>query len=347
MKDFTKYNFEPLAIISNAVFGGGAEKSMLALHKEFLNRGIDSHLLALNNGTHTEEVLKIIKFDRQWKEGPKATFFCFLHFRRVLKEINPKTIIVNCELPELFISFVRLSRVRIIGVEHTTYPWFKKRFLGFFVRGFLRIKKIEWVTVSHGKNSIWLSKEIPRYIPNPFVEVKGNIKRASSKLSLSYIGGLKKNKRPEWVIWAGLKNGLDVNLYGAGSLEFYLKKKYAKYKDSIIFHGFKENVWELIPKNSLVIVPSEFEGDGMVVLEAAILGFPLLLSSNADLLRFNFQSKHYFKDLNDLNYKIFQFKRNGSNIFIVENNKRDKLNANRSIKTIATTWLNLMSEIKK
>jgi hypothetical protein len=217
--------------------------------------------------------------------------------------------------------------------------------LGFFVRGLLRIKKIEWVTVSQGKNSIWLSKEIPRYIPNPFIEVKGNINQVSSELSLNFIGGLKKNKRPEWVILAGLKNGLDVNLYGTGSLEFYLKKKYAKYRTSILFHGYKENVWELISKNSIVIVPSKFEGDGMVVFEAAILGFPLLLSSNTDLLRFDLQSKHYFKDLDDLDYKISEIIRKGSSIFIVENNKRDELIANRSIKTVVSIWLDMLSEI--
>ena len=41
-----------LAIVSNSISGGGAEKSMMAIHKSLLGSGVNSNLIALNRSTH-------------------------------------------------------------------------------------------------------------------------------------------------------------------------------------------------------------------------------------------------------------------------------------------------------
>ena len=344
MNQQSKKIFEPLVIVSNASSGGGAEKAMLTLHQEFVNKGVDCHLIALNQSLPSSKVYNLRVLNRNWKDGIVSTYLSFLHLRKILKEINPKSIIVNCELPELCISLMRLKQIRIIVVEHTTYPWYKKRALGLFVRELLKIKKTEWVTVSKNKNYVWHATGIPRYIPNPFTDINKSVRQNSEESSLVFIGGMKENKRPEWVIMAALKNNLEVNIFGTGDLEDYLKKKYAKYPHLIKFNGYKENVWEQVPKRSLVIVPSVFEGDGMVVVEATILGFPLLLSSNIDLLRFGFQDKHYFRDFDDLICKIARNKNNGFSDLIVDDEAREVLLVNRSVKTIASMWQEFLLE---
>ena len=47
-----------VAIVSNATSGGGAEKSMLALHQEFLRTGLDSNFVALNKQIDDEAKIK-------------------------------------------------------------------------------------------------------------------------------------------------------------------------------------------------------------------------------------------------------------------------------------------------
>lgn len=344
MNKSNELSYKPLVIISNATSGGGAEKSMLALHREFINQGIDCHLIALNQSLPVSNIHNVRVLSRNWKDGFISTYLSFSHLRKILKEINPKSIIVNCELPELYISLMRLKQIRIIVVEHTTHPWYKKRALGLCVRELLKIKKIEWVTVSKDKNYIWHATGIPRYIPNPFADSNKNVRQNSQQSSLVFIGGMKENKRPEWVIMAALQNNLEVNIFGTGDLEDCLKKKYEKYPHLVKFNGYRENVWEQVPKHSLVIVPSVFEGDGMVAVEAAILGFPLLLSSNIDLLRFGFQDKHYFRDLDDLICKIARNKNNGFGDLIVDEEAREVLLVNRSVKTVASMWQDFLLE---
>lgn len=61
-------NFEPLVIVSNALAGGGAEKTMLALHKELITKGIDCYLIALNQSIQSENIEKIKILSREWGE---------------------------------------------------------------------------------------------------------------------------------------------------------------------------------------------------------------------------------------------------------------------------------------
>ena len=265
MENLKSRNFEPLVIVSNALSGGGAEKTMLALHKEFIKQGIDCNLIALNQSTQVDGIKNIKILNRNWGGSLKTTLFNFLNFRDLIKSINPKTIIVNCELPELYVSLLKFYKVRIICVEHTSVPWRKKRFLGAIVRLLLRFRKVEWVTVIKDKRKIWFSNNA-NYIPNPYIGPANFAKSNNSNPSLVFIGGLKENKRPEWVIEAGIKNSLPVNLYGDGPLKLTLESKYSNPSWKIKFHGYKTNIWDFIPDNSLIVIPSEFEGDGMVVM---------------------------------------------------------------------------------
>ena len=338
-------NFEPLIIVSNALSGGGAEKTMLTLHKEFIKQGINCNLIALNQSIQVDGIKNINILNRNWGGSFKSTLFNFLNFRGLIKSINPKTIIVNCELPELYVSLLKFYKGRIICVEHTSVPWHNKRFLGAIVRSLLKFKKVEWVTVINGKKDIWFGKNNSKYIPNPFISRDNSIKVSSFKSSLVFIGGLKENKRPNWVIEAGIKNNLPVHIYGAGKLKLNLETKYSNPSQNIHFHGFKSNVWDLIPSNSLVIVPSEFEGDGMVIMEAIISRFPLALAWNRDLSRFGLDQKHYFKTLNELISLVEQNKENYFGNLIVGDEFTKNLSELRSLKSIVLDWQSLLIKV--
>ena len=59
MSNFSSISYEPLVIVSNALSGGGAEKSMLALHQEFLKKGIISYLIVLNKTVSVNDMENI------------------------------------------------------------------------------------------------------------------------------------------------------------------------------------------------------------------------------------------------------------------------------------------------
>jgi glycosyltransferase involved in cell wall biosynthesis len=332
-----------IAIVSNATSGGGAEKSMMALHEEFLRLGLESNFVALNRNLPINVVPKVTILNRKWKSGVRSTINNYFEFKKTIRNIDPKILILNCELPELFGSLINFKG-KVICVEHTTFPWYKKRYLGRIVRLMLRFKKVQWVTVIKDSKKIWFGKNAIMYIPNPYVPPLKTNKVSVQPPFLVFIGGIKKNKRPEWVIEAGIKSDLEVHIYGSGPLKIALEEKYKNLKSNVKFYGFQLGIWENLPINALVVIPSEFEGDGMVVMEAILSGSPVALANNQDLKRFQLDEKHYFKDTNELYEIIKNFKRNNFKELIPSDSFKADLMFARSLNIIAEKWLELLTE---
>jgi len=343
MKISVQNSMPAIAIVSNATSGGGAEKSMMALHEEFLKAGIKSNFVALNRNQPVNGVPKVTILNRQWKSGVRSTINNYFEFKQTIRNIDPQILILNCELPELFGSLIDFKG-QIICVEHTTSPWHKKRNLGKIVRLILKIKKVRWVTVIKDSKKIWFGTNAIAYIPNPYVPLSKTNKLSSLPPSITFIGGMKKNKRPEWVIKAGIKSDLKVHVYGDGPLKIILEEKYKNSLESIKFYGFQEGIWETLPINTLVVIPSEFEGDGMVAMEAILSGSPVALAENQDLKRFQLDDKHYFKDINQLCEIIKKYEKNNFKELIPSESLKADLSFARSLNTITTKWIALLSD---
>ena len=332
------------AIVSNAISGGGAEKSMLALHQSFLKSGLESNLIALNQSINPRTIPHVTELNRKWKSGFISTCSNYISFKKLIKTIDPDILILNCELPELYGAMLS-HKCKVICVEHTTKPWKGKKILGFFVRFSLRFKKADWVTVVNTQEKIWHGGSVVAYLPNPFINYFSESRTSEKKPALTFVGGLKPNKHPEWVIKAGLSLKLPVHIFGDGVLRTQLENKYYKNSGQVNFFGFLFNPWNSISSNSLIIVPSEYEGDGMVIVEAVLSGNPILLRNNADLRRFGFEDKHYFKDLEDLIMIIKRNLQTGFKELVVSQSKTTELQASRSLQRITQEWLILLDTI--
>lgn len=103
-----------------------------------------------------------------------------------------------------------------------------------------------------------------------------------------YVGRFDENKRPEWIIDA--YNNLnhskyDVHFVGSGQRESYLRRKVnnMNLNESIIFHGRipREKVFGHMQQATTLVLPSEFESCGNVLIEAMASGCPVI-SSNTD-----------------------------------------------------------------
>jgi glycosyltransferase involved in cell wall biosynthesis len=89
-------------------------------------------------------------------------------------------------------------------------------------------------------------------------------------------------------------------------------------------------------------VPSEYEGDGLVVVEAILAGAPILLRDNEDLRRFELPDSHYFRSQKELEEKIRYIRSHGLSKFYASSEIKEKLVQSRSAKEIKVKWINFL-----
>jgi len=206
---------------------------------------------------------------------------------------------VNCELPELFSLFLRTNS-RLLIVEHTTKPWLFFPALGKIVRTSLKFKKVKWISVSSSE-AIWMGPKSPDYIIPNLVKSSGKIFQELQKecriTRLVFIGRFAIEKNPMAVCEVSAKLDMPVLFIGDGILREQILTKCQDFGLDFKIQSFLPNPWSLIEPGDVVIVPSLWEGDGLVVLEALHLGVPILVSDNADMRRLKLPEKNYFNDL--------------------------------------------------
>jgi glycosyltransferase involved in cell wall biosynthesis len=95
-----------------------------------------------------------------------------------------------------------------------------------------------------------------------------------------------------------------------------------------------------------VVVPSQYEGDGMVVIEAILSGIPLVLADNEDLRRFKLDNKHYFGSCEQLIEIIDNNIKSEFQDLLVSSEVYDILIRERSISNITDKWISTLNLLK-
>lgn len=331
-------------IVSNAISGGGAEISMRRLLDSLTTLGIDVTLCAINQDERNDRsTLGITVIGRMWGAGWRETIENLIKFRRHLTLQNPDLLLVNCEIPELYAAFVAPWDVQIMAVEHTSRPWNGRRSLGYVVRTILHLRRTEWITVSRNQTEIWPHSFRPIFIPNSHSQ--DEIQRESSKTELVFVGRMNRGKHPEIAVEAAVATSSSIELFGDGPEITNLREKYQSLE--IHFRGFVESPWSYISEDSILIVPSEFEGDGMNIVEGVSNNNPILLADNSDLRRFNFPEANYFSDLGELVSKINEAKVQGVIPFRLGLQAKTKLLEERNPRVIAEKWIEVFYKYGK
>ena len=333
-------------IVTNSLSGGGAESSLNLVANELSARGWSVALVPINSGPSDLVIptCPVFALERNWQSGLIETLQAFWRFNILVKKWNPKIIVLNCDLPELFGSFL-FSRRMLVAVEHVNRPWVKRVSLGKLVRWLLRRRKVNWVAVS-SHLSIWPDQQSPQAIllnsiaPSP--------KSPSIKTSrtpnpllinrLMFVGRLAPQKRPNWLLQIAWQNQIPVEFFGDGSLLESLKLKKEKLGVDAIFHRQVRDPWSFFEKGDILVVPSEYEGDGLVVIEALQLGLPLLVADIPEFRRFGFPEKNYCKTEADFSNRLSRNSHNVSNLKIPLTLTREIL-AERTISNVGNSWV--------
>lgn len=337
-------NDKQIAFVVNSTSGGGAEVSAMTVYRELISSGYNIKIIAINRNQFSsrDESDSIFQIDRSWKSGLRNTISAFISFQRIIRKLKPDIVVAHCELPELFCAFIPSSRFRLFAVEHTSSPWEGRRTLGRVIRSILKFRKIKWITVDKSQRKIWLGENNPIHIANP-VASNEIVEQPRIPEGIAFIGRIREEKRPEWAINAAIENSLPIAVIGDGENKTLLMDRYREYKNLVTFYGFIENPWSRLSPETLIVMPSKFEGDGLVAVEALINGFSIALADNKDLRRFELPSGNYFTNERELTAILRRYKDQGVKSFKIPNSTILEITAERDIKTVTKKWIQVLN----
>jgi GalNAc-alpha-(1->4)-GalNAc-alpha-(1->3)-diNAcBac-PP-undecaprenol alpha-1,4-N-acetyl-D-galactosaminyltransferase len=343
-----------ILFLTNSLTGGGAERAMNIVANELVRLGFEVGLVPINESKDDFVKLNCPVFPllRKWQGGLTDTMQALIRYGKVLKKFDPDIVVLTCELPELFAA-LHFHRSQSIVVEEAKDPWRRRKILGQIVRRWLFARNVRWVAAS-GHLDIWPGNRKPDcIIPNPltdFGEVLTSthidLKQNSHTLHrLAFVGRLSPEKRPDWFFEICNQSQEKGVCFGAGLMEAYLREYTEKHSIEVQFMGFTPNPWQSLDSNDLVIIPSQSEGDGLVVIEAISRGLPILLSDIPEFRFFGLDDKHYCKESKDFTSRILTFSRNIGELRVREDKSRSILES-RKIEKVGQNWVQLISEAR-
>lgn len=334
--------------LANSVSGGGAELAARIVASRLNSSDFSCSFVAINDWPDDDATFsnQVFRLGRKYKGSFGNLVKSLLEFNRLVETQKPDFLIINCELPELFSVFVRAKCQRIV-VEHTTKPWGRLRILGLIVRRYLVRSNAIWVSVT-SSNEIWGANNIsPIHIPNPIVHDLSKMPTGESDIKrLFFVGRLNSIKQPDFILQASKESGLPGILIGDGPERERIQNQITLENLDIELAGHSMNPWDHFRGGDLVIVPSKYEGDGLVVAEAIIIGAPLLLLDNLDLRRFQLNRENYFNDFSELLHKIEKHKFNSSKLIPREKARQLQVEL-RSPEFVARKWKDLLIAVAK
>lgn len=338
-----------MMIVTNSLTGGGAERSMNLVCNELTRRGWPVSLVAINSSEPDliTPIGEVFLLNRKWPGSIAGTLFSFCRFVRVAFIWKPDFVILNCDLPELFGAFLP-ARPRLVVVEHSNPAWTTRLALGKIVRKFLRMRNATWVAVS-SHLQIWPRGTKPHdVLQNPLtpsIKPFEELNASSNCRRLVYVGRLASaQKRPEWVIEMGHLTSLEVLIIGDGDAKRGLQAQAKSKQLKIEFTGFVSDPWSYVMPGDLLVVPSAWEGDGLVVLEGMRRGIPMLISEISDFRRFDLPNKSYCQSVEDFVNRINEY-RNSLHALVVPKKKKDVILTSRSLDAVGDAWESFLASI--
>ena len=335
--------------VTNSLTGGGAERSMNLVSNELTSRGWPVSLVPINASPADQitPVSEVFPLERKWRGSFTNTIGSLWRFNKVVNLWKPDVIVLNCDLPELFGVFL-FSNKKLVAVEHINHPWVTRQRFGRFVRRALKIRKITWVAVS-SHLTIWPDHATPSTVfLNAIVSETNSVSPNSEPPAVTqnlkrlvFIGRLTEQKRPDWLLQISSQTQVPVEVIGDGAMINELTEAATRDNLNVTFRGQVVNPWSSLKEGDLLIVPSSYEGDGLVVIEALHYRFPMLLADIPDFRRFGFPESNYCLAISDFVRKIEASRNNLCELLVPEELSQSLLKS-RSIRMVGDSWVEFL-----
>jgi glycosyltransferase involved in cell wall biosynthesis len=316
---------------------------------ELANRGFQVNLIPINYSPPdlVELLCETYPIKREWQAGILGTLKALWRFNLIVQKWNPDIVVLNCDLPEMF-GLLLFRKQNLIAIEHVSSPWITRPILGRIVRKLLDLRGCVWVAVSSHLR-IWPEKFYPKtVILNPIVP-NSNVKGLPSNSStcnkierIVFIGRLAPQKRPNWILEICSGNSLPAIVIGDGSMRQSLELQSRARNLLIDFPGAVRDPWSMILPGDLVVVPSEYEGDGLVVVESLSAGVAFLLADISDFRRFELPERNYCKSVDDFLERIATYSEDLTQLVVPHVFSKDLL-ASRSILRVGNDWVEFLN----
>ncbi len=275
--------------------GNGAERFALTLAKGLIDAGHDAHIVYFKNiiDLPIPEGVKLHFFDYQkYRAIPKfmrASLAAKAFDRFVIQNIGTPDLVLSNLFPVDFVlSKSQLPNVHLV-IHNTTSLEYGERLAGMRKQLDKVYLAKPCVAVSKGVEKdfieIFGSKSRITTIYNP-IDVEQVVSTSNEyipdieKPYIVNVGKFKQQKRHDILIKAYAKANVQEKLVLVGTGELLeASKKLVKdlgIEDKVIFTGFKKNPYPYMKHAKLMVLSSDFEGLGLVILEALALGTPVI-----------------------------------------------------------------------
>ncbi len=272
--------------------GGGAERLVMQLSERLPEHGFESHIIAIVRGGSMESLLReqnigYTVLERQGIFGRLTNIFRLKNF---LQDLNPDIVHTHLSASNFF---GRLS-AHMAGCKHVITTMHNVRMYhgraGEFIMRVMKNFSALYIAISNDV-AVYLERELKippdkiTIIPNG-VETAKITKRQSRPFydvpKILFIGRLEPQKNPDIFLeaLAQIRRPYECHIYGQGSMEHELKRMADELGilPRIFWHGVASDVYDVYANHDLFVMPSAWEGFGLVAIEAAVSGIPMIVS---------------------------------------------------------------------
>ena len=275
--------------------GGGAEFLVREINKELNDNSFESYAIYLNNPR------KILLRNNEYQLGNHSAYdprnFISLFFFLLRKTRNYKKVILHGHLTHalyFLIPFSFFKKFSLIYTEHNSYN--KRRDFKFLrpIERFVYSRYLKVISISpyvKKELSIWLGLNKNKFYEEKFIVILNGTKLypfkkrnfTKKKFNCLSIGSLTTQKGFDLSIKAISRNKELISKYyilGEGPQRKYLEALISKLKleDLVELVGFSDPEI-FLNKCDIGLIPSKWEGFGLVSIEMVSSGMPLLISN--------------------------------------------------------------------
>ena len=291
-----------ILIVDFTCFFGGGQK--FAINLEYLFDDIFEFHFAVSSKQLFESLVTTNKI--QLSTSLAKVYNDILAINSYVRINNIDTVILNGNRPIYFSMFffnVYKIAYKHTGINAISNP-FKKAFSLLLLNlNYFFVKKIV-VLYYNASNEVILNKSKIEIIPNTIVfqHVSRNESLKNSEIiNLVCVSRIEENKGIKFLLDTFLRTynlfsiNVCLNIFGDGPLldeyiSYYEKSNPLKVK----FHGFTDNVNEILKSADVFILPSKFEAFPLSILEAMSVGLPIVSTNTGGIADMVIDGKNGF-----------------------------------------------------